>query len=356
MRQNIMKQIPVLAGMAFAAMALCAGCGKEHVSTKNTDAGYKAAEASDFRSAEASFQEAVSQGEEPVQAYRGLGIALMGQAKYEEAMDAFDHAIAHTDDKMPETVEDLLQYRITCQYRLKDYEGCITTGEELTGIDSKLVMAYYYIGAARLNLGNQDDAEANFDYAVSLQPEDYKLYLDIYSVYEEAKLSGIGDEYLQTALGIAPKSTEDYYNVGRIYFYLEEYDEAASSLIHPVQEEYEPALSLMGQIYLARKDYDNAKATYSQILRLDKESKDAYNGLALCAIAVGDPDAALDYIAQGLSLDGEEGKQELYFNEICAYEQRLDFLTARDKCRTYVEMYPTDEDGQKELTFLNTRD
>ena len=49
----------------------------------------------------------------------------------------------------------------------------------------------------------------------------------------------------------------------------------------------------------------------------------------------------------------EAGKQELYFNEICAYEQRLDFLTARDKCRTYVEMYPTDEEGAKELEFLN---
>ena len=111
----------------------------------------------------------------------------------------------------------------------------------------------------------------------------------------------------------------------------------------------------MGQIYLARNDYDNAKATYSQILKLNSQSRDAYNGLALCALASGKPDEALDYIAQGLGLEGEEGKQELYFNEIVAYEKKLDFLTARDKCRTYVEMYPTDEDGVKELKFLNTR-
>ena len=111
----------------------------------------------------------------------------------------------------------------------------------------------------------------------------------------------------------------------------------------------------MGQIYLARKDYDNAKATYSQILRLNSDSKNAYNGLALCAIAVSDPDGALEYITQGLRLDGEAGKQELYFNEIIAYEKKLDFLTARERCRAYVEMYPTDEDGAKELAFLNTR-
>lgn len=341
--------------MMAAVLILCAGCGGSKVSSKNTDAGYSALEDSDYRGAQALFQDAAEQGEDPIQAYRGLGIALMGQARYEDAISAFDTAISYTDDKMPDTVQDLLQYRITCQYRLNDYEGTVKTGEELTGLDSKLVMAYYYIGSARLNLGNLDEAEANFDYAVSLEPEDYKLYLDIYSVYEEAKLSGIGDEYLQTALGIAPKSTEDHYNVGQIYFYLEEYDEAAAALIDPVQEEYEPALSLMGQIYLARKDYDNAKATYSQILRLNSDSKNAYNGLALCAIAVSDPDGALEYITQGLRLDGEAGKQELYFNEIIAYEKKLDFLTARERCRAYVEMYPTDEDGAKELAFLNTR-
>lgn len=340
--------------MVCAAVILCAGC-ENKVSTAKTDAGYKASEASNFRSAEASFQEAISEGEDQVQAYRGLGIALMGQARYSEAVEAFNHALALTDDKMPQTVQDILQYKVSCQYRLKDYEGTIKTADELTALDDELVMAYYYRGAARLNLGSMEEAEANFDYAVSLEPENYKLYLDIYSVYEEAKLSGIGDEYLQTALGIAPESTEDHYNVGRIYFYLEEYDEAVNALIKPVQEQYVPALSLMGQIYLARADYDNAKAIYNQILSIDSASKDAYNGLALCAISVSDPDTALNYITQGLSLEGEEGKQELYFNEIVAYEQRLDFLTARDKCRTYVEMYPTDEEGIKELKFLNTR-
>lgn len=348
----IRRQVLILAA---AAVLLCVGCGKKQISSKNTDAGYAANEDTDYRGAETLFRDAIDQGEDPLLAYRGLGIALMGQARYEEALSAFDNAIAYTDDKMPDTVRDLLQYRITCQYRMKNYEGAIKTGDELTALDDELMMAYFYIGASRLNQGSLDEAKANFDYAVSLEPENYKLYLDIYSIYEDAKLSGVGDGYLQTALGIAPKSMEDHYNVGQIYFYLEEYDDAATALIEPVQKEYEPALSLMGQIYLARKDYDNAKATFSQILRKNDQSKDAYNGLALCAIAVNDPDAALDYIAQGLSLSGEEGKQELYFNEIVAYEKKLDFLTARDKCRQYVEMYPTDEGGAKELQFLNTR-
>lgn len=350
-----MKKPFVLIAVILSVFLFCTGCGGKKVSTKNTDAGFASSEKGDYRSAETSFRTAVEEGEEPVQAYRGLGISLMGQAKYEEALEAFNTALSQTDSKMPDTVRDLLQYKISCQYRLKNYEDTIKTADELIALDDKLVMAYFYKGAAQLNLGSTGEAEANFDYAVSLEPGDYKLYLDIYSVYEEAKLSGVGDEYLQTALGIAPETVEDYYNVGRIYFYLEEYDEAATALIKPVEEKYEPALALMGQIYLARKDYDNAKAVYTQILSMNDKDKDAYNGLALCALEVGDPDTALDYIAQGLSLDGEEGRQALYFNEIVAYEKKLDFLTARDKCKTYVDMYPTDEVGVKELKFLNTR-
>ena len=81
MKMNSAVRTPVLA-LAAAMLFLCAGCSRNEVSTEKTDAGYAAEEASDFRSAESLFREAVEQGEDPVPSLRGLGIALMGQAKY----------------------------------------------------------------------------------------------------------------------------------------------------------------------------------------------------------------------------------------------------------------------------------
>ena len=78
-------------------------------------------------------------------------------------------------------------------------------------------------------------------------PEDYTLYLNIYECYESQDLSALGDEYLQTALSIVPEEAEDYYHMGQIYYYLQQYDQAQSALLKPQEEGYLPALYLQGK-------------------------------------------------------------------------------------------------------------
>ena len=126
-------------------------------------------------------------------------------------------------------------------------------------------------------------------------------------------------------------------------------------LIGPVEEKYQPAMNLIGKVYLKLGDYEHARAVYQQIQSEFGADADSFNGLALCAIESGDYDAALSYIAQGLALEGTSGKQELYFNEIIVYEKKLDFGTAKAKAQEYVQKYPGDEAGQKEWMFLSTR-
>ena len=79
MKKRLFGKKRVLLCCVIAAACLCAGCGSgKKGSTQKTDAGYAAMETSDYRGAESAFREAVSQGEDALQAYRGLGIALMG--------------------------------------------------------------------------------------------------------------------------------------------------------------------------------------------------------------------------------------------------------------------------------------
>ena len=339
-----------------AASLLLGGCAMGGASGTKTTQGIAALDDGNYSQAQQLFEEAVQENEEQMLAWRGLGLADMGLAQYEEAETAFQNALDAADEKMPENTQDLKLYLAAVEYRLAEYEKTIDTCTEILDAQEKGVAdAYYLRGASQLHEGNQEDAKADFDSAVNLMPDDYDLYLNIYETYREMNLSAVGGEYLQSALAIEGTEQEDYYNRGRIYYYLGDYDKAQSELIKVVEQKYEPAMTLMGRVYLAQEDYDHAEAVYETMQSEFGESAAGYNGLALCALARGEYDTALDEIGKGLALDGTDDRQELYFNEIVAYERKLDFETAKAKAEAYVEKYPSDEAGQKEWTFLKTR-
>lgn len=355
--QYMKKRIRGLECAALAAaMLLLGGCAMGGASGDKTVQGNHALDDGEYQQAQQLFAEAIQEGEQEMLAYRGLGLAYMGLARYEEAEQSFQEALDCSDDKMPENRRDIELYLATVQYRQEKYEETIATCDDiLKEAAGGNADAYFLRGASYLYEGLQEEAKKDFDAAVAMQPEDYDLYLNIYECYRQQNLSGLGGAYLQSALDIQGDDVEHYYNRGRIYYYLENYEEAQSQLIGPVESKYEPAMYLIGRVYLAMEDYEHAQAIYQQLQSEFGESAETYNGLALCAIESGDYDTALSYISQGLALDGTDGKQELYFNEIVAYERKLDFGTAKEKAQAYVQNYPGDEAGQKEWTFLTTR-
>ncbi len=336
------------------AGSLLTGCLARSEGGSLTRQGMTALEGSDYNTALADFTQAISNGEDKVMAYRGLGLTLMGMARYEEAVVAFDSALEAADTKMPETVRDITLYRISALYRAGNYPEVVSECTRL--LDGKESLEpCYYLGAAYLAMADQDQARSCFDRAVALAPGDYSLYLQIYELYEKQNLTAVGDEYLQSALKTLPRSVEDSYHIGQIQFYLKKYEEAKKALTDPVNKHYLPALQLLGEIYLAQEDYVHAVAIYEDLMEESGESPTAYNGLALCALASGDYDGALSYINKGLAMEEEQGKQQLLFDEIIVYERKLDFATALEKAEAYMALYPTDEVGKKELQFLSTR-
>ncbi|MCD7833090.1 MAG: tetratricopeptide repeat protein [Lachnospiraceae bacterium] len=335
---------------------LTGGCAMGEASGEKMAEGLEALSEGNYQEAETLFEEAVADGETLVLAYRGLGLAYMGLGEYENAAEAFEEALAQTDSRMPSTTEDIRLYLATAQYRMESYEDVIDTCNELLNVSEEgNADAYFLRGASYLCEGETEKAASDFDAAVALLPSDYDLYMNIYECYAQENLSAVGVTYLKMAQSLTGDDTEYYYNQGRIYYYLGNYSEAQQMLIGPVEEKYEPAMYLIGKVYLALDDYTHALAIYQQIQEEFGESAQCYNGLVQCALMQGNYDMALTYISLGLALDGTDGKQELYFNEIVTYEKMLDFSTAAEKAAAYIERYPTDEAGQKEWEFLQTR-
>lgn len=338
---------------ALLALAL-AGCARQDDGPTLAEDGMAAIESENYEGAIKSFSASIEAGEDELVSYRGMGMAYLGQGNYEEAVKSLDQALGMTDENMQETKKDLLYYKAAALYRQEDFSGAVSACDEILQIAGE-ADAYYLRGACYLELDEGDKAKVNFDAAVGKTPQDFDLYLNIYECYKEKKLSAEGDAYLQQAMAIETDTQEAAYQRARIYFAMESYEEAKKELDELVEAQNGDAMLLMGQVYLAMEDYAHSRSMYQQYMEKEGESARAYNGVVLADLAEGDSQGALEHISAGLKLEDEDGRQELLFNEIVAYEYERDFQTAKEKAEAYVQQYPQDEAGQKEYEFLKSR-
>ena len=169
------------------------------------------------------------------------------------------------------------------------------------------------------------------------------------------------DEQYDKALNLYQQSRRKEKNQG----YAECYIGAAYARLgdtEKAKEQFEKGISLgneEGYHYLSRMYYelgDYDKAIENELSYMEKREPDgtSYMVLAKSYCKAGQYKKALQAIADGIALDDSQ-KQELLFEEIVIYEQKLDFDTAYKKCLTYVANYPEDETAKQELEFLETR-
>lgn len=338
--------------LPLAALLLW-GCQKEE-GPDYVGNGLQAIEQMEYQSAVESFDAAISAGIEEVAAYRGKGIAYMGLGEYEKAAEAFDSAYLLTDDKMPETKRDILYYKATALYRAENYDDTIAVCSSILENNPE-GDAYYLRGACYMEKDEYDQAKLDFDCAVKYAPKDYDLYLNIYSCYLEKSRSADGYTYLNQALSIQDSSEEASYQKARIYFFLEDYEQAKTYLDGLVEKKNQEAMELMGKVYLELGDTTHARKCYQDLIDHFEETPEYDNGLVLCDMAEGNYAQALENILKGMALSQQEGKQELLYNWIVVLEYQGDFEGAKEKAREYVELYPSDEKGQREYTFLESR-
>lgn len=337
-----------------ATMFAMTGCSLLSPDTYYIDKGMESIENGDYETALEDFKAAADEEQHLVESYRGQGMAYMAMGDYENAVAAFDRAVDLTGDKQTEVRLDILMYKATALYQAADYENAVKVCDTMQALGSR-VDIYYLRGLCYMELDQKDKAGVDFDTAVKLAPEDYDLLLNIYECYDSKNLSAEGDTYLQQALAINSEDAEDAYQKARIYFYLEDYDSAKAQLNELVGAQNEKAMLLMGRIYMKQEDTAHARQLYEQYIAKFGETAETYNGIVLCDIADQKYDDALANIAKGLEMKGDNGKQDLYFNEIVVYEKKLDFATAKTKAEEYVKKYPSDEAGLREYNFLKNR-
>ncbi len=346
--------------MVSAGLFALAGCNDEKQQV--FDEAVKDLEQGSYEYARDEFITSVENGVNLPVSYRGIGISQLRLGNYQEAITAFTNAL--NEEKVTKAMaRDLYLYRATANLKAGNAEAAMADCQELSQNYDMDADSYFLAGKVALTMDGYDEAAADFQQAYDADAG-YDRALQIYEAYLEKDMEADGTRYLEAALSTEAKDTEDLCNRGRIYYYMQDYDNAKKELTDASNQGSTEALLLLGMVYSAQEDYANGRTMYQQFVnkKLDEDVKKqtqtaapGYNGLAVCDIAEGNYDSALENINSGITFASDDEMQSLLFNEIVVYEKKLDFATAREKAQSYVDMYPEDADAAKELEFLKTR-
>ena len=345
------KKIICLLAAGLGALLLT-GCGGENQKTyeqANADL-----EEANYDYALNEYQACISAGYKLAQSYRGSGIVKLRTGDYQGAIDDLTNAL--NDEKTGKSDrKDLLEYRAAAELKAELYDQAMADCQTLAEDYSLNANDYYLTGCVALAMDSYDEASSNFSEAYG-SDSTYEMAIQIYEAYLGQDMEADGTRYLEAALKTEAKTADDYCERGKVYYYMDDYENARTELTTAADKGSTEATLILGMVYMAQGDTSNARSFYQQYIDADGDDPaKGYNGLALCDISDGDYDSALQNIGQGLGDATSDEMRDLLFNEIVVYEKKLDFSTALSKAQEYVQTFKDDDAAAKELTFLQSR-
>ena len=345
------KKIICLLAAGLGALLLT-GCGGENQKTyeqANADL-----EEANYDYALNEYQACISAGYKLAQSYRGSGIVKLRTGDYQGAIDDLTNAL-NDETTGKSDRKDLLEYRAAAELKAELYDQAMADCQTLAEDYSLNANDYYLTGCVALAMDSYDEASSNFSEAYG-SDSTYEMAIQIYEAYLGQDMEADGTRYLEAALKTEAKTADDYCERGKVYYYMDDYENARTELTTAADKGSTEATLILGMVYMAQGDTSNARSFYQQYIDADGDDPaKGYNGLALCDISDGDYDSALQNISQGLGDATSDEMRDLLFNEIVVYEKKLDLSTALSKAQEYVQTFKDDDAAAKELTFLQSR-
>ncbi len=341
--------ITAAAAMLFAG--LLTGCGGKNEALQTAMEQVKAL---NYEEALSAFDEAENTGANSRLVNRGRGIAYMGLADYEQAIDCFKQALSSSNGLVENVDFDLNYYLAAAYAKSGRYQEAEAAYDAILALRPNEEDACFLRGNVRLNLSDFEGAKADFDKVISMDPRNYDRLIEMCEVLENFGYREVGQEYLQNALDSGDKSMNTYI-MGRIYYYLGEYQKAYLALEEAKDEGGVDSYLYLGRAYEATGDYNYASNVYNSYLSKYDANAEIYNQLGLCELSRGEYQKALAAFQAGMQLEGSFVQQSLAFNEAVAYEYLGEYGQAFELLTNYVKNYPDDEQAKRELEFLSTR-
>ncbi|MCD7826745.1 MAG: tetratricopeptide repeat protein [Clostridiaceae bacterium] len=339
------------------------GSGEEYIGYGMTL--YRAGE---YSEAETVVQEALEalkdelSDEESRQLYYILALAQYGSASYDDAIANCDQALSY------ECLEDMdadLHYTKAVVLHLQGNleqakEECQKVLEEQDDYQD----AYTELAGIERDLGSQDAVIEVYQDAVRADDSNYDASLALAEAYQENGQDSAAQELLQKLLELKEDDAENLLVMGRAAAALGEYDSAEEYYEKAYQEGQKEALYYQGVMQYAREQEDTSSQDGSEALSLFEDylqEKDllhtagAYYYLASLYMDEEQYEDAQSMLTKGLACNDTECLRGLRKTQVILYERCGKFKKAKKAAKAYIRAYPSDQEMEKELSFIRTR-
>ncbi|HIP35507.1 MAG TPA: tetratricopeptide repeat protein, partial [Crocinitomix sp.] len=162
-------------------------------------------------------------------------------------------------------------------------------------------------------------AQSSFQTVVEQNPKHYNAYISMGVMYFE-RGEDLALEYFNSAINVAPKSAEAWYN--------------------------------KGVFYQSKKDYDKAKAIYREIISFDSLYPKAYYNQGYLQLVIDkNNDSAVFFFEKAVEIDSTYF--QAYNNLGLAYERLGDKTKAKSLYKKALKINPEFELAKKNLNYVN---
>lgn len=257
-------------------------------------------------------------------AYYGLGLAYTGLEKFEDAVAAYQRAIAYAPDWAYTHAALGSAYASTHRYAeaLDAYKMAVA-------LDSDDEMIHHQIGNVYSKRGEHTAATRHQRRAIAIAPQFAAAYYQLGLLYAHEKRWPDAISAYRTAYQNDPALIEALYNLAQAYLRtgdtaaareqmaLFEERKAALTPLHELRgalqrtqgaAERSQLLGNIGRYYLKNGDYEKAVSEYQKALGMDPQSVAAYNGIGVAYTMLEEYEAAIAAQQRALELQPDFAK------------------------------------------------
>jgi len=209
--------------------------------------------------------------------------------------------------------------------------------EKAVALDGDLAEARISLGRARLQSGDSNSAQSEFQKAIQLDPKNPAPHRDLGSLYAKLGDDKQADEEFQRAVQLNPQDWRTYLEMGVEAYQSGRYKEAASLWEHVLKIEPDEVRTLinLGAVYHALGRDDDAASALQHALAI-KPAADTFNNLGTIRYYQGHYDEAAAAFEKTVALNANDASSWANLGD--AYRQSHDAAKAKQSYQQAIQL------------------